>query len=120
MPNQPYATVEQLTERLGMTPPNAARLLDDASADVDRVVSAPFTVDRATGLPATPAVAAVLAEACVKQVEYMLEVGEAVGIVGPPRNGSESTGRQSSNWQPGRIGPRALDVLARYGFLVVR
>lgn len=70
-----YATVEQLTDRLGHNvPPNAQTLLDRASRDVDRfLLSAVYDATSATAIAA-------LQEATLEQVAWRLENGDVNGI----------------------------------------
>jgi hypothetical protein len=70
-----YATVEELTAFMdGYEPPGAARLLDRASRDIDRVLlCAVYDVDDAD-------IQAVLKVATLEQVAYQLVQGNVDGI----------------------------------------
>lgn len=116
----PYLSVAALTERLGYEHPDAAELVELASDVIDSVICAPFSVDPTTGIPVNPVIAAVCEKATLRQVQYMLYVDPAKIHEGAPRNGTVQTPRWTQTWQPGKVGPLALDVLANAGLLVNR
>lgn len=69
-----YATVEQLDAHLGYLPEGAARLLDRASWDIDRLLRcAVYDVE-------DEAIVEALKVATCEQVAYQLEQGNASGI----------------------------------------
>ena len=75
-----YATVQQLTDALGNTPPNASLLLDRASRDIDdALLCAVYDVDD-NGDPTDVKHVTALREATIEQVAYNLEQGNKRGI----------------------------------------
>lgn len=80
-----YATVDELTDWLERNvPPNAQRLLDRASRDIDRtLLTALFDITDTDVL-------ATLKEATLEQVAWRLERGEPNGIAHPDQSGVPS------------------------------
>lgn len=69
-----YATAEELEQHLGYEPDNAARLLDRASRDIDRLLlCARYDTDDED-------IVAALKTATLEQVAYQLAQGNADGI----------------------------------------
>jgi hypothetical protein len=87
-----YATVTDLEEWLGdgWTRPNAQRLLDRASRDVDRAIQSAVYATDTNDLPTDPVILAALKEATLEQVAYNLEVGNTSGIIHAMQSGVPS------------------------------
>jgi hypothetical protein len=68
-----YATITELTAKLGRTPVNSQQLLDRASRDVDRaLLTAVYDVT-------DPAIVAALKEATLEQIAANLDNGDLTG-----------------------------------------
>jgi hypothetical protein len=92
-----YATVQDLAEFLTPqpAPPDAARLLDRASRDVDQaLLCARYDVDT-DGMPTTPKVAAALKAATLEQAAWRMATGDGTGSAG--------------KWRAVRIGSASLE-----------
>jgi len=79
-----YATVQELADFLAprAAPPDAARLLDRASRDVDRaLLCAVYDVDD-TGMPTDPTVAEALKTATLEQAAWRLRMGDGASSAG--------------------------------------
>jgi hypothetical protein len=87
-----YATVTDLEETLGngYTPPNAQRLLDRASRDVDRAIQCATYATDTNDLPTDPVVLTALKEATLEQVAYNAEIGNTNGIIHAMQSGVPS------------------------------
>ncbi|RLK13323.1 hypothetical protein DER29_4341 [Micromonospora sp. M71_S20] len=97
-----YATIEQLTEKLGRTPVNAQQLLDRASRDVDRALLC------AVYDPEDQDVVTALREATLEQIAAGFDHGDVTGS-GTRRRGGFSIGRitvqaASADDTPAKIG----------------
>lgn len=121
-----YATSSDLAGWLGATPPgDAARLLARASELLDAaLIGVVYPVDD-DGNPTRPDHQATFRKAVCAQVEWWIETGDetgaagqyssvSIGSVGLVRANSATTGRP-----PGRLCPRALDVLRVAGLMPV-
>lgn len=111
-----YTSVDELTERLGRTPVNAAQLIVRASRDVDRALLC------AVYDPEDQAVIDALEEATLEQVAAGLANGNVTGL-GGTRRGGFAIGRlnvqaSSSDDKPVKIGSlweQAWDILQQAG-----
>lgn len=118
-----YATVADLTERLGngYTPNNAQLLLDRATRDIDQALLA------AIYDPTEAVIVAALREACLEQVVYKLEIGDTSGIrhgmqAGVPSGASAGTVDLSRGTSAGgssvdqpRLGEQVWSILQQAG-----
>jgi hypothetical protein len=129
-PGRVYATTTQLAEYLGAAPPlDSARLLLEASRLLDRdfLPAAVYDVDKVTGLPTDPEVAAVFAEAVCAQVEFWGEVGVETDISGPLQGVSIGSVQIQYGAGDNRSGPsyyapkllRALQALPGHKFSTI-
>lgn len=126
-----YATVTDLEEWLGQgwARPNAQRLLDRASRDVDRAVQCATYATDGDDLPTDPVVLAALKNATLEQVAYQLEIGNTSGIAHPLQSGvpsGESAGSVSLSRGPSSggasseypwLGEQAAWILKQAGLL---
>lgn len=121
----PYATVDDLTDFLKSIPlpPDADRLLEEASDDVDGVlVGARYATD-AYGNPTDPAVATALKKAVVRQVHWLMDRDDETGATSDVQ--SMSTGQRSITRRSGagaasatpQLGPRAAQALRTSGLM---
>ncbi|MGD6762047.1 hypothetical protein ACOKM5_24240 [Streptomyces sp. BH097] len=91
-----YATPEQLTAWTGRpAPPDADRLLERASEDVDDALTTAVYATDTAGMPTCPTTRQALADATCAQVEYQLATGD---------DGTGAAGR----WDSVSIGPVSL------------
>jgi len=122
-----YATPEELGEFLAPkpAPPDAARLLDRASRDVDgALLCAVYDVDD-TGMPTDPAVAQALKTATLEQAAWRLRMGDGASSAGKWSRvaiGSANLERRTDRTAPdeaavGRLGADASEVLQLAGLL---
>lgn len=116
-----YATTSDLGEWLDPepVPSNAARLLEQASDDLDEVlIGAVYDVD-------DPDVLAVLKAACVRQVHWLMERDDETGANSDVQSmtvGQRSFTRRAVGSAAGaapRIGPRAAQKLRNAGLLTM-
>ncbi|MGQ4338064.1 hypothetical protein ACN6LF_001860 [[Kitasatospora] papulosa] len=115
-----YATVPDLEAWLAPepVPDSAVRLLEQASTAIDRALYGAY-YDRTD-----PEIVAVLTQACVRQVHWLIESGDETGAQSDVQ--SMSTGKRSfSKFARGagssatpRLAPGALDVLRVSGLFV--
>lgn len=121
----PYASVDDLTDFLGSLPLplDVARLLEEASDDLDAVlVGARYATD-STGMPTDPAVATALRRACVRQVHWLMDRDDETGATSDVQSmttGSRSVTRRSGANAPAttpQLGPRAAQSLRTSGLL---
>ncbi len=113
----PYADTDELATWLGeAAPANADALLERASAFLDAVINAAFTVDDETGLPTDTDVAAAMSDAACAQVEYWIAVGVEIDIEGSA--GKQVSVGGLSMRLPERLAPRAEDALRSMNLLV--
>ncbi|GAA4059813.1 hypothetical protein [Actinomadura miaoliensis] len=120
-----YATVQELADFLTPkpAPPDAARLLDRASRDVDRaLLCTVYDVDD-TGMPTAPAVAQALKEATLEQAAWRMRMGDGASSAGKWSTvsiGSASLARRTDRTAPdeahvGGLGADAFEVLQLAG-----
>jgi hypothetical protein len=92
-----YATADDLADLLGnQVPPNAQRLLDRASRDVDRAIKCARYSTDVNDLPTDPVVLAALKAATLEQVAWRLECGDVNGIRHDAQSGVPSGGGAGS------------------------
>ncbi|MFI0939146.1 hypothetical protein [Streptomyces sp. NPDC021020] len=122
----PYATVEDFTDFLDPdpVPPNAARLLANASRKLDQLlIGAIYTTD-SDGLPTDPELVEVFREAVCLQAQYIAGLGDETGAnanVSQLQVGNQRMIRALSLVGSGtsRVSPEMLTLLQTEGLVPV-
>ncbi|MGW3499358.1 hypothetical protein ACWDMY_01250 [Streptomyces globisporus] len=117
-----YATEQQLIDYLAPAPapPNAAKVLDRASDDIDGLlIGAVYDTDD-NRQPTDARVQAALRKATLAQAEYLVETKDLTGAQrqwGTVAVGEVSYTRGTSGTEPGRIADAALQALRVHGLM---
>jgi hypothetical protein len=122
-----YATTADLEAWLDPEPlpPNAERLLEEASDDLDEVlIGAVYDTDE-DGQPTDPDVAEMLRKATVRQVHWMMRRDDETGADSDVQSmtvGQRSFTRRTVGSAAGttpKVGPRAAQILRTSGLLTM-